>query len=337
MKILLYTDNHFCSTSSILTQRGDKYSLRLENQIKSLNWVNQIAVEKQCDRMIHLGDFFDKPFITAEEIEALKEIKWNNLPKEFIMGNHEMNVGYASIEALSNIGQVIKEPTNWSTDSVNFTYLPYIPETMRKSLKTYLWDDSKYEEYFPPKKRVIFSHNDIAGLNYGGYKSKVGFPIDEILEECDLFINGHLHNHKVENGRVVNLGNLTGQNFSEDANIYPHRIAILETADLSIEYVDNPHAIKFYKLDIQNIDQLKALQFDNAVISVKTPREILSDVKEVLEDRKALSYKITTKVETKKQQETIQLEKHNHIQEYKDFIKIKLENNELLEEELNRL
>lgn len=37
MKILIYADNHFCETSSIIRSYGDKYTLRLENQIKSIN------------------------------------------------------------------------------------------------------------------------------------------------------------------------------------------------------------------------------------------------------------------------------------------------------------
>ena len=37
MKVLLYTDNHFSQYSSILRNRGERYSIRLENQIKSIN------------------------------------------------------------------------------------------------------------------------------------------------------------------------------------------------------------------------------------------------------------------------------------------------------------
>lgn len=37
MKIALFTDNHFCERCSIITGYGTKYSLRLENQIKTLN------------------------------------------------------------------------------------------------------------------------------------------------------------------------------------------------------------------------------------------------------------------------------------------------------------
>ena len=46
MKILCFTDNHFCEKSSIITKYGAKYTLRLENQLNSLNWVEQTAKKK---------------------------------------------------------------------------------------------------------------------------------------------------------------------------------------------------------------------------------------------------------------------------------------------------
>ena len=36
-KLLIYTDNHFCEKSSILNRYGQNYTVRLENQITSLN------------------------------------------------------------------------------------------------------------------------------------------------------------------------------------------------------------------------------------------------------------------------------------------------------------
>ena len=54
-RILLFTDNHFSQYSSIIISRGDKFSTRLENQIQSLNWVNETAIEKNCKRLDELG------------------------------------------------------------------------------------------------------------------------------------------------------------------------------------------------------------------------------------------------------------------------------------------
>lgn len=37
MKVLLFTDNHFCRSSSILNRLGNNYFERIENQLNSLN------------------------------------------------------------------------------------------------------------------------------------------------------------------------------------------------------------------------------------------------------------------------------------------------------------
>ena len=89
MKILCYTDNHFCERSSIITKYGTKYSLRLENQLASLNWAEQLAIDEGCAMIVCLGDFFDKPHLTDQEITAIQDIKWaEDIPHYFLVGNH---------------------------------------------------------------------------------------------------------------------------------------------------------------------------------------------------------------------------------------------------------
>jgi hypothetical protein len=85
MKILCFTDNHFCERSSIITKYGTKYSLRLENQLASLNWVEQLAKSENCSMVVCLGDFFDKPHLTDQELTALQDIQWaDDIPHYFL-------------------------------------------------------------------------------------------------------------------------------------------------------------------------------------------------------------------------------------------------------------
>ena len=76
MKLLVYGDPHWCQYSSIVRKQGEKYSVRLENLIKSINWVESTATEQGCECIINLGDFFDKSELNAEEITALNDVKW---------------------------------------------------------------------------------------------------------------------------------------------------------------------------------------------------------------------------------------------------------------------
>lgn len=274
MKICIYTDNHFCESSSIIKTRGEKYSARLENQIKSLNWVENLASKNDCAATICLGDFFDKNSLNAEELTALRDIEWNNTHHIFLVGNHEAslkNLKLASthILHLKDHCDIIDEPLSMLYDNkVEICFLPYISEENRKPI----------DEYFNPipnTKRIVLSHNDLKGIQYGKIISSSGFCIDDILHNCDLYINGHLHNHSIIESKIINLGNLTGLNFSEDAFKYKHKAMIIDLDTFEIEYFDNPYAFNFYKLDftqkrdIDYINDISSRIARNAIVMIK--------------------------------------------------------------------
>ena len=345
MRALLYTDNHFCQYSSIVRSRGSKYSTRLENQIKSINWAEHLAEETKCDAIIHLGDFFDRPDLNAEEITALKDIEWANLPHHFLVGNHELgmnDLSYNSVQALSMVPKatIIDTPTEYVGFGYRLILLPYILETNRKPLADYIKelvykpDVFETQEY---KHTIILSHNDISGIRYGQYESKVGFNVEEITKYCDIYVNGHLHNQQQVNQKILNLGNLTGQNFSEDALKFSHCVGILDTETLKIDLINNPYALKFFKFDVLNDLDLESLDKcdEYAIVSVKTSQSMLEKVKEKLAERKVLSYRLVTMPElTEKKTETTQLMKLDHIEQFKKFISDNIENSDVLTEEL---
>ena len=114
MKLCIYTDPHWSTYSSILRQRGNHYSKRLEALIESINFVEGVANARRCDEIICLGDFFDRNTLSAEELTALKEIKWSTLPHTFIVGNHEIttdDLSMNSLNALEKVGVVIDKPS----------------------------------------------------------------------------------------------------------------------------------------------------------------------------------------------------------------------------------
>ena len=121
-----------------------RYSTRLENEIVSISWVQILAEEQHCDRIICLGDFFDKESLNSEEISALSEIEWSNIPNYFLVGNHEAGINTLEFNS-SNIFKtaefmVISEPRRIVfTEDINteICFLPYILENKRKSINDY--------------------------------------------------------------------------------------------------------------------------------------------------------------------------------------------------------
>ena len=332
MKLLIFTDNHFCQYSSILRSRGNKYSTRLENQIMSLNWVNKIAVERGCDEIISMGDFFDKSTINAEETTALTEIKWADLPLKFIVGNHEImkNDNSCSSTHLFKLipnAEVIDSPR--VIDGIG--YLPYTLEANKKSLT----------EYFNPVPELIFSHNDLKGIVINDYVFKEGVDVNEIKKYCKLFVNGHIHSGSVIDSKIINLGNLTGQNFSENAFFYKHKILIVDTETLEYELIENPYAINFYKCE--GLNQIKKIKDEHAVISVtcydsevEAVRECINKINPIAA-RTVIKYKSNgTSYDGFEDIENVDLSV-DHIEKFREFIHSTLGNSELVEGELNKI
>lgn len=283
MKILCFTDNHFCEKSSIITKYGAKYTLRLENQLNSLNWVEQVAREKNCTAVICLGDFFDKPHLTDQELTALQDIHWDeSIPHYFIVGNHESeenDLQYSSTKVLEGKNRfIIDKPSLASFVSSDFevAFLPYVVESNKQPL----------ESYFPKtdKPRILLSHNDLLGIQMGPVVSKIGFSVEEIEANCTFCLNGHLHNGQPVTSRILNLGNLTGKDFGEDANRYSHKIAIIDTDTFAVEFIDNPYAFNFYKIDINTEADLYKLNKvkTNAVVSVKCADNCIEKARETI-------------------------------------------------------
>lgn len=345
MKILLYTDNHFCSYSSIIRDRGQTFSVRLENQINTLNWLEHLSVDNKCEIEICLGDFFDKESLNSEELSALKCIDWNNIKKYFIVGNHEMgnhDLTFNSLNALSKVGMIIDKPTLIEDNFANIILLPYVLESDRQKLSTYIdkaYFNSKKTE-FKNNPAIILSHNDIAGINYAGFKSKAGFSIDEIEEESDIFLNGHLHNRSNISNRIKLLGNVTGLNFSEDAKNYNHCAYILDTETLSLQEFENPYAFNFYKIDItkeQDIENLSNLK-SNSIVAVKCAQRLLDVVKSKINSyENIIKFRITIipEIVIAKTDEPIIIK--DHIQQFKNYVLQNYGTDDIIQEELGRL
>ena len=287
MKYLVYTDNHFCETSSIVLKFGSKYTVRIENQLKSINWIEELAVNKHCDAVVCMGDFFNRQFLTDQEITAINDIQWNDLPHYFVVGNHEseeVDLKYSSAQILHGPNrEIISEPKSIKIDSWEVCFLPYMVSRNIAPL----------ESIFGPKNssepRLIFSHNDIKGIQYGPTISTFGFPIENIEAESDLFLNGHIHNGTKVSEKVINLGNLTGQDFKEDAFRYRHCAMLVETlpdGTFTCEYVENPYALNFYHIDIDKETDLKKFSTikNQSVLSVRCKANLLTKVNNTIMD-----------------------------------------------------
>lgn len=346
MRILLYADVHWSTNSSILRTKGKKYSIRLENLIQSVSWAEEISKKEKCDAVINLGDFFDKSIIPDIDITALQDVTWNqDIPHYNLVGNHESSVGslaYNTVHAL-HCGNtpfiVISKPYKIELPNGALYFLPFITEDNRKPIKEYL-TDLGYEE---GKLNIVFSHNDLKGIQLGRVPSTVGFDVNEIEEICSLFINGHIHNSTWVTKKILNLGNLTGQNFGEDAEKYKHQVLILDTDTREVTFIENPYSLKFYQIDIESEKDLMKLENieSNAIVSFRCKEslyELLLDG--INKYNNIIETKISIIRETTEEEVVIDRVEDftiDHLQKFREFTVSKLGDDPIVQEELSFL
>lgn len=316
---------------------GTRYTVRLENQITSLDWLERLAEEQNCDGVICAGDFFDKPALTDAELTALRDVKWSKIPHAFLVGNHESSVNglrFNSAKALEGPGRsIISEPRSTIAGNCEICFLPYVVESDRKSIS----------DYFGKKtgKRVLFSHNDIKGIQMGPIVSQTGFELNDLSANADLVINGHLHNGQKVALNVINLGNLTGQNFSEDASRYSHNVMILDTDTLRYELIENPHALNFYKFEVKthaDLIRLSKLK-PNAVLSVSCKKSLLEDVQSAIATSNVIESRVIATQDPAEQATEVDISDLtvDHIAKFVECAKARLGKSKILEEELSEI
>ncbi len=333
MKIGIVGDIHWSKYSSIIRTRGNKYSTRLENCIDSINWAEWYLAK--CDMVVYLGDFFDCESLHAEELTALSEIEWNLRPHVFLVGNHELGLNNLSFSSAHVFNMkdvtVVDEPYKMDVgNSTELCFLPYILNSTNHTIN----------DFVPPKtnKRIIFSHNDIKGVQLGKVVSTAGFDIKDIENNCDMFINGHLHNGGFVTDKIYNLGNLTGQNFSEDALKYTHNVAILDTDTMYLSNAENPFAFNFYKFTDSSV--LRNYDFpSNSVIVAKIDSCELEEVTEFVKNNRCIiahRFIISNDRDDVTTTNNVTLTV-NHLDKFREFVIDKLGNEETVLSELTEV
>lgn len=177
----------------------------------------------------------------------------------------------------------------------------------------------------------------------GAAVSQTGYTIEELEANGTVCINGHLHNGKKISDKVLNLGNLTGKDFGEDAFVYRHCALILDTDTFDVKFEENPFAFNFYKLTFANEKDLGQLDLlkDNAVISCTAAKSIsqelkkrISSCKKIIAPRVIISHET---VETSASADIEDLRSGDHLQKLIECCHEKLDNTEILEFELSEI
>jgi DNA repair exonuclease SbcCD nuclease subunit len=307
----------------------------MKNLINSVNWAEKLSMTEKANLVVCCGDFFDKSTINSEELSALTEVEWNkDVNHVMLVGNHEMwsnDLKISSANVFKFLGFFVADsPYTEKTEFGELCFIPYVDST--KSISDYVPAEHK-------GKRIIFSHNDISGIQMGKFVSKNGFNVTDIESCCDLFINGHLHNGERVSSKIINVGNLTGQNFGENAFIYKHGVFIIDTSTLECKFVENPFALNFYKMKYDSFPCVKD-SIVNGVVTVYCKEDFVSLCKDELENCKNIvSFKI---VPEREKQETVnnsieKIRADDHLEQFRTYIASELGLSDVVKQELSEV
>lgn len=245
MKIGIYTDVHCAYTSSILPLHcGDsKYTTRLKMIIDTFQWMYALFHEHRVDMIVNCGDLFDSHSLRSEEIAAMSEaLSYSTgIPEFHVLGNHEIldkNRNFYATALLSNYShiEVIQTPTKYD----NLSFLPYMSA-------------EDVEEVLPMlKNQILFSHIDIQGsMVTPQHMLESGVDPIQLLDLFDFVINGHLHSPQSFGDYIHNIGASTSLSFADNSEYTPS-VTILDTEGMTFERFENPHAIRFIKMNVED-------------------------------------------------------------------------------------
>ncbi len=362
-KILIFSDNHFCATSSIVRGMSGEYTTRLDYELKTIQWLTETARQNDCKSMFCLGDFFDSPTLNSMEIGALSRVDWDDRIVYFLVGNHELGRNIHSFSSAHvnllhhDVEDVFDKPVilSYLEDNLLIYVLPYQVDVKEDAKEYFVASESKLPEYMKYYRKILFSHNDLKGIQMGKFISTSGLDVDKLSKDFDLTLNGHLHNSEFVRSNVLNVGNVIGQNFSEDAFKYSHNCWILDLGNLSITPIENPYSFNFYSIDLtdpkHNIDWVNKFNMEmkrNTVLNIKVKEEDSHYYRvrfdpTVPEERllprciKTVAARIQVvreKDESKTSEKSFEGLRVNHLEEFQNFVLENIGNSPLVREEL---
>lgn len=197
-------------------------------------------------------------------------------------------------------------------------------------------------------------HNDIKGIQMGQFVSKEGLDLNTLSKSFSLVVNGHIHNSSWVASNVFNIGNITGQNFSEDGFTYEHHAMIIDLDTFEYSIIKNPWAFNFYKIDwahgtdIDIINSTSQKMF-NYVATIKVSPEdaeyiryrfdpALPEHQYIPRNSNGVACKVIVEYPIEKiQKQDVSSLHFDHIQEFQKFITAAMPNNDLVVSELQKV
>ena len=283
MKIGIYADAHFSLNSSIILGQTNSLEGRLNHLIDSFEWMYGLFRDNGVETIIDLGDLTDSYVIRAEEITAVsKALSFNTTIPEFhILGNHERLDYKGEISSISFVDSidnqyVVTDLTHMTLDDKSVILLPYSNGYTDEYIESL--EDTDY----------LFTHLDILGSDTGDWSLTDGIKPTILANKFGLTVNGHIHNGSwVIPNKVLNLGSISGQNFSSRQISWNPSVMILDTDTNDYKLYENPYALIFVNKSAGSIDQVvklvNGITEGTYAVQLRVPVSLVEETRKVIQ------------------------------------------------------
>lgn len=345
MKTLIFTDIHI--------HPHKKSVERLDDCIKTLDWVFETAISKKIKHIIFLGDLFhDRQKIDVltyqKTFEVLEKHLLNNELKFFILlGNHDLwhdqKWDVSSVNPLRNLPgiKVIDKPSvvSLTEDEENlFAFLPYTHDPIN-DLKAL---EKKYAK--SNKKKILGAHIAVDGsiwnlkyntiaevsVEHDGEMIKVD---KNSFKKWDKVFLGHYHAEQKLADNIEYIGSPLQLSFGEA--FQKKHILIYDLEKDESEYVENEFSPKHFIIKENEIENYNLEgNFVRLEVEDMTSSSIMEIRKKLIQKNKVSSIQIKQSV--KKEEHVIKdakviLQKEDEmIEKYIEQIKTDLEKSKLI-------
>lgn len=240
-KIAIITDLHFG------VRKNSEVFLHSQSKFIKEQFIPYLK-DHNINTIFMLGDLFDNRSSTNTKV--LNEVHniFENYLKDFkiwlVVGNHDTyytsSIEVNSLKPFGSLPNVhlIESITKINIDDLNITLVPWITDNV-----------SFIKEFTKIKCDICMGHFNISGFQYNKWRASDDGIHSKIFQNCKKVFTGHFHirnKQKYKNCEIVYVGSpyqLTRNDIDEERGF-----VILNTEDLSYEYINNNLSLKYIKL-----------------------------------------------------------------------------------------
>jgi len=249
-KVALFSDLHW--------GKSRDSDVKLQSANDFIDWFIVTIKKLDIKDVIFLGDWFDnRNHISVKtqnhSYNALRKFSDNDINLYMIVGNHD---------AYFKDTIVVNSITHYN-DVPNVYPIEKMTEVHFASTDKYglLCPWETYEDT-PNNYDVMFGHYEFQGAYLVGTVSKSGMNVEDLLKKAPTIFGGHYHiraEYEHKEGKVVTIGCPLELDWGDYEN--PKGIYILDTSDMSYEFVENTTSPKHVRMYWSHIKE-KTEKFD---------------------------------------------------------------------------